>query len=383
MVEVALAGKTNSGKSSFFKASTMIDVEISNRPFVTIKPNEGVAYVTVECTEKEFGIKCKPRTGLCKDGIRYIPIKLWDIAGLVPGAHEGRGLGLQFLDDIRQAAVLLHIVDFSGTTDSEGLPTENYDPEDDIKFVENEINLWFIDVVKRNVEKIKKLPSGKAEILDLLQQQSSGLGVTREQLSQTLDECSISEIESFAKRLREKSKPILIVSNKIDLKKSQENFERLKVKYISIVPVSADSEIALRKASEKGLINYNGGNGFGLTENLDAAQKKVLELIKGEVVDKYGSTGVQECLNKAVFEILNYIAVYPVADANKLTNKDGNILPDVFLVPNGTTMKEFAFKVHTQLGEKFITGLDAKTKMRLSADHKLKNKDVVSIVFGR
>lgn len=108
-----------------------------------------------------------------------------------------------------------------------------------------------------------------------------------------------------------------------------------------------------------------------------------MELIKGEVVDKYGSTGVQECLNKAVFEILNYIAVYPVADANKLTNKDGNILPDVFLVPNGTTMKEFAFKVHTQLGEKFITGLDAKTKMRLSADHKLKNKDVVSIVFGR
>lgn len=131
------------------------------------------------------------------------------------------------------------------------------------------------------------------------------------------------------------------------------------------------------------MINYRAGNEFEITGNLDIAQQKALEFIKREVTDKFGSTGVQECLNKAVFEILDYIAVYPVADANKLTDKDNNILPDVFLVPNGITMKEFAFKVHTQLGEKFITGIDAKTKMRLSADHKLKNKDVVSIVFGR
>lgn len=382
MVEVALAGKTNSGKSSFFKAATAINVEISNRPFVTIKPNEGVAYLTIDCIEKEFGIKCKPKTGFCKNGIRYVPVKVWDIAGLVPGAHEGRGLGLQFLDDIRQASVLLHIVDFSGTTDSEGLPTENYDPEDDIKFVENEINLWFIDVIKRNIEKIKKLPPGKAEILDVLQQQLSGLGVTKEQLSQTLNECSISDVELFARKLREKSKPILIVANKIDLKKAQENFERLKVKYNSIIPVSAESEIALKKATEKKLIEYNGKE-FEVSGNLDISQKRALEFIKREVIGKYGSTGVQECLNKAVFEILNYIAVYPVADANKLTDKDGNILPDVFIVPNGTTMKEFSFKVHSQLGEKFITGIAAKTKMRLSADQKLKNGDVVSIIFGR
>ncbi len=383
MVEIALAGKTNSGKSSFFKAATSIDVEISNRPFVTIKPNEGVAYVTIECAEKEFGIKCKPKTGFCKDGIRFAPVKLWDIAGLVPGAHGGRGLGLQFLDDIRQASVLLHIVDFSGTTDSEGLPTENYDPEDDINFVENEINLWFIDVIKRNIEKIKKLPPGKAEILDVLQQQLSGLGVTKEQLSQTLDECNISDAELFARKLREKSKPILIVANKIDLKKAQENFERLKVKYNNIIPVSAESEIALKKADGKNLVNYHVGNGFEITGNLDEGQKKALEFVKREVVDNYGSTGVQECLNKAVFEILDYIAVYPVADVNKLTDKDGNALPDVFLVSDGTTMKEFAFKVHTQMGEKFITGVDARTKMRLAADHKLKDGDVISIVFGR
>ena len=382
MVEVAIAGKTNSGKSSFFKAATLVDVEISNRTFVTIKPNTGTSYVVIDCNDKEFGVKCNPKNGYCKDGKRFVPIQLWDIAGLVPGAHEGRGLGLRFLDDIRQASVLLHVVDFSGMTDSEGKPTENHNPEEDILFVENEINLWFIDVIKRNVEKIKKLPTGKAELLDALQQQLSGLGVTKEQISQTLDEYPISEIESFAKRLREVSKPILIVSNKIDLKQSQENFERSKNKY-KMIPTSAESEIALKKAEEKKLVNYKVGNGFEIIGNLDIAQQKALEFIKREVIDKFGSTGIQECLNKAVFEILNYIAVYPVADANKLTDKDGNILPDVFLVPNGTTMKEFAFKVHTQLGEKFITGVDAKMKMRLSADYKLKNKDVVSIVFGR
>ncbi len=382
-MEIALAGKTNSGKSSFFKAATMIDVEISNRPFVTIKPTEGVAYVTIECVEKELNVKCKPKTGFCKDGIRYIPVKLWDIAGLVPGAHEGRGLGLQFLDDIRQASILIHVVDFSGMTDSEGKPTENYNPENDIKFVENEINLWFTDVIKRNIEKIKKIPTGKAELLDILQQQLSGLGVTKEQISYALDDFPLSDVENFSKRLKELSKPIIIVANKIDLPSAQENFKKLKENYPQMVPTSAESEIALKKAAEKTMVNYHAGNGFELTGNLDTAQKNALGFIKREVIDKFGSTGVQECLNKAVFEILNYIAIYPVADANKLTDTSNAILPDAFLVPNETTMKEVAFKVHTQLGEKFITGIDAKTKMRLSADHKLKHKDIVSIVFGR
>ncbi len=382
MVEVAIAGKTNSGKSSFFKAATLVDVEISNRTFVTIKPNTGTSYVVIDCIDKEFGVRCNPKKGYCKDGKRFVPIQLWDIAGLVPGAHEGRGLGLRFLDDIRQASALLHVVDFSGMTDSEGKPTENHNPEEDILFVESEINLWFIDVIKRNVEKIKKLPAGKAELLDALQQQLSGLGVTKEQISQTLDEHPVSAIESFAKRLREVSKPILIVANKIDLKQSQENFERLKNKY-KMIPTSTESEIALKKAEEKKLVNYKVGNGFEVIGNLDAAQQKALEFIKREVIDKFGSTGVQECLNKAVFEILNYIAVYPVADASKLTDTSGAILPDVFLIPSGTNLKEFAFKIHTDIGERFIGGLDARTKKKVSAEYVLKNKDVAEILFRR
>ncbi len=381
MIELALAGKTNSGKSSFFKAATMIDVEISNRPFVTIKANEGIAYAIVECLEKEFKTKCKPNAGICKEGLRHIPIKLWDVAGLVPGAHEGRGLGLQFLDDIRQAAALIHVVDFSGTTDSEGNPTENYNPENDVNFVEDEINSWFEDVVKRNLAKIK-LPSGRAELIDAIQQQLSGLGVTKDNIAYAIDKSPLPDMEKLSKTLREVSKPVIIAANKIDLKESQENFERLKSKYSNIVPVSSESEIALKNATKNNLVDYRGMGNFKIIGSLDDKQKRALEMIN-KVIEKYGSTGIQECLNKAIFEILDHIAVYPVADANKLTDKDGNVLPDVFLVPNGTTVKEFASKVHTQLAEKFITGIDARTKLRLAADHKLKSNDIVSIVFGR
>lgn len=379
---IGLVGKPSSGKSSFFKAATMIDVKTSPVPFTTIAPNTGTSYVTIDCICKEFNIQCNPKKGHCKNGKRFVPVKLVDVGGLIPGSHLGKGIGNKFLDDIRQASVLIQVVDASGLTDEEGKPTEGFDPVKEIEFLEDEINLWFEDVIKRNLEKVK-LPSSKADLINLLHEKLSGLEVTKQQLADTLEKTSISDIENFTRILRELSKPIIIAANKIDLPPAQENFKKLKENYKQIVPTSAESEIALKKAAEKNLINYRVGNGFEITGNLDMAQKKALEFIKREVIDKYGSTGVQECLNKAVFEILNYIAVYPVADANKLTDKDRNILPDVFLVPNGTMMKEFAFKVHTQLGEKFITGIDAKTKMRLAADHKLKDKNVVSIVFGR
>lgn len=377
---IGLVGKPSSGKSSFFKAATMIDVKTSPVPFTTITPNTGTSYAAIDCVCKEFNLTCNPKHGHCKDGKRFIPVRLVDVGGLIPGSHLGKGIGNQFLDDIRQASALIQVVDASGLTDEEGKPAENFNPKKEIEFLEEEINLWFESVIKRNIEKLK-LPSGEAELINLLHEKLSGLEVTKQNLSDVLEKTSINDTKTFARILRELSKPILIAANKIDLTPAQENFKELKE--YNVIPTSAESEIALKKAAEKNLVKYHVGNGFEITGNLDEGQKKGLEFIKREVIDKFGSTGVQECLNKAVFEILNYIAVYPIADGNKLTDKDGNILPDVFLVPNGITMKEFAFKVHTQLGEKFITGIDARTKMRLSADHKLKNRDVVSIVFGR
>jgi ribosome-binding ATPase YchF (GTP1/OBG family) len=384
---IGLVGKPSSGKSSFFKAATMIDVKISSVPFTTIDPNIGIGYVTVDCVCKKFNVKCKPKHGYCKNGKRFIPVKLVDCGGLIPDSHLGKGIGNKFLDDVRQASVLIQTVDCSGLTDSEGNPTTGYNPEDEIEFLETEINLWFAGIINRALDKFKeKLKTmSKFDLINGIAQQISGLDVDKKYIEEVMERIPITNTESFAKELRKISKPIIFAANKIDLKEAQENFEKLKQKYQNIVPTSADSEIALKKAAEKGMIEYMPEDGFEIIgqEKLGDSQLRALEIIKKDVVEKYGSTGVQTCLNRAIFEFLDYIAVYPVADIHKLSDKDGNVLPDVFLVPNGTTMKEFAFKVHTQMGEKFICGMDAKTKMKLSADHKLKNNDIVSISFSR
>jgi len=379
---IGLVGKPSSGKSSFFKAATLIDVKITGIPFCTIKPNVGVGYIVIDCACKEFGVSCKAKTGYCKDGKRFVPVRLVDVAGLVPGAHEGRGLGNQFLDDLRQASALIHIVDASGTRDAEGKITSGYDPENDIKFLEKEIDMWFAAVIKKTSQKFGK---STTDIVQTIAEQLSGLEVNRKQVEQTLEKVSITNIEAFATELRKVSKPILIAANKIDLEPAQKNFEILKQKYEKIIPTSAESEIALKKAAEKSLINYIPGDNFTIPDpsKLVAPQINALETIKREVIDKYGFTGVQQCLNKAVFELLNYIAVYPVEDENKFSDKQGNVLPDVHLVPAGTTALELAFRIHTDIGNKFVSAIDARSKRRLGKDHQLKNNDVIKIMTSK
>ena len=382
MLEIGLVGKPSSGKSSFFKAASLIDVKITGVPFCTIEPNVGIGYVTVDCVCKEFGVKCKPKVGYCKNGKRFIPVKLIDVGGLIPGSHLGRGIGNKFLDDLRKASVLIQIVDCSGLTDSEGKPTTGYDPNNEIKFLEEEIDLWFVGIIKKAVQKIGKVKS-REDLINILTQQLSGLEIRKNQIEEALQKVPVTRVEEFAKTIRRIAKPILIAANKIDLKPAQENFEKLKKIYKNIVPTSAEAEIALKKAAEKNLIDYLPGNGFSIKGKLDEKQMKALEFIKKEVIEKYGSTGVQVALNKAVFELLNYIVVYPVEDENRLTDKDGNVLPDAFLMPPSSTALDLAFKIHTELGEKFICAIDARTKKKLGKDYTLKNNDVIKIVFGK
>jgi ribosome-binding ATPase len=386
MIEIGLVGKPSSGKSSFFKAATMIDVKISSVPFTTIEPNTGIAYVVVDCIEKEFNVKCNPKSGYCKNGKRFIPIKLIDVGGLIPGSHEGRGIGNKFLDDLRQASVLIQIVDASGTTDGEGKPTSNYDPSNEIEFLKDEIDLWFSGILEKAIKKINiKAIKDKEEILNILSDQLSGLGVAKSHIKKALENCDVSDIKRFASIIRKISKPIIIAANKIDLKSSQDNFEKLKSKFkdLIIVPTSAECEIALKKAAENNLIEYDGTNGFTIKGDLNERQKSALEFIKNNVIEKYGSTGIQVCLNKAVFEILNYIVVYPVEDENKLSDKNGNKFPDAFLLPKGSTALDLAYKIHTTIGEKFISAIDVRTKKRLGKDYEIKNNDVIKILFSR
>ncbi len=390
---IGLVGKPSSGKSSMFKAMTMIDVKISSVPFTTIEPNVGIGYAISDCVCKEFNVKCKPKHGFCRNGKRFIPVKIVDVAGLVPGAHEGRGLGNKFLDDLRQASALVHIVDATGETDSEGNPGEG-DPAKDIDFLENEINLWFSGVIEKALVKFERQissagKSGKADLADILWKQLTGLQIEKIDVERALMKTGALDLKNkesimrFANELRKVSKPILIAANKIDLSKAQENYSILKEKHENLVPTSAEAEIALKRAHEKEIIDYLPGNSFTTSENVDEQQRKALDFIKMRILGNYGSTGVQKCIDKPVFELLGNIVVYPVANSNKMTDGDGNVLPDAMLVPKGTTVKELAYRIHTDIGDKFICGVDVRTKRKLASGYELNNNDIVEIMTSK
>ncbi len=390
---IGLVGKPSSGKSSMFKAMTMIDVKISSVPFTTIKPNIGIGYAIVDCICEEFNVECTPKTGFCRNGKRFIPVKLVDVAGLVPDAHKGKGMGNEFLNDLIQASALIHIVDATGETDAEGNPGQG-DPDKDIEFLEHEIDMWFAKVVERALIKFERQiakagKSGKADLVSVLAEQLTGLQVKKSEVERSLEKVENLDLKdkesvvAFSTELRKMSKPIIIAANKIDLSKAQEIFDGLKERHKNIVPTTAEAEIALKRAHEKGIVDYLPGNSFTTKENVENQQKKALDFIKLRILGKYGSTGVQKCLNTAVFDMLDNIVVYPVANSNKLTDKEGRVLPDAFIVPRGTTVKELAYKVHTDLGDKFICGIDVRTKRRLAADHELENNDVIEIMAAK
>ncbi|MBD3310501.1 redox-regulated ATPase YchF [Candidatus Woesearchaeota archaeon] len=397
---VGVVGKANVGKSTFFKAATLAEVEIANYPFATINPNEGIGYVKVECADKDFNVQCDPREGFCIDHKRFVPIQMIDVAGLVPEAHLGKGMGNQFLDDLRQADVLIHVIDVAGSTNEKGEPVDpgSYDPARDVRFLEVEIDMWYLGILKKGWEKFaRELQQEKKEVHKALAKQLSGLKVTEEMVEDTLkklrlDPSQISswgedDLEKLAIELRKQTKPMIVACNKIDIKDAYQNYERLSKEFPDrlFVPCSAESELALREAAKQDLIRYiPGEKSFEVTDSrkLSEQQKKALDFIETDILDRYGNTGVQQVLDKAVFELMEYIAIFP-GGANKLADKDGNVMPDCFLLPQGSTALDFAYHVHTDLGDHFIRAIDAKTKMAVGKDYELKHRDVLEIITDK
>ena len=390
---IGLVGKPSVGKSTFFKACTLADVAIASYPFTTIKPNRGIAYVKIDCIDKEFGVQCMPRTGYCKNGKRFVPFELMDVAGLVEGASKGKGLGNQFLDDLSGANAFIHIVDISGETDANGKETKGHNPIQDVQMLENELDLWYLGILKKVWKSFARtLQNTKQDLAKSVANQFSGLRVLEEHVKKTLMKLkydtekpslwSDEQLFAFAHELRHLSKPMLIAANKCDKFSSKENLNNLKNAYpeIMIIPCSADSELALREASKAGLIDYTPDEpDFKMKEGLNEKQKNALSMIKKNVLDVYGSTGIQKVLNTAVFDLLKYIAVFP-AGAHKLADSKGNILPDCFLVPDGSTALDFAFIVHTDLGKNFIRAVNTRTKQVIGKDYRLRHRDGIEII---
>ncbi|MEK6859976.1 MAG: redox-regulated ATPase YchF [Nanoarchaeota archaeon] len=390
---IGLVGKPSCGKSTFFKACTLADVLIASYPFATIKPNHGIGYVKIDCIDKEFNVKCNPHKGYCLDGKRFVPIDLMDVAGLVEGASEGKGLGNEFLSDLSAADAFIHIVDISGETDAGGKETKGYNPVADVKMLENELDLWYLQILEKVWKGFARIiQNTKQELHKAIANQFTGLKVNEDDVKRILvkgkynmekpADWSRDDLMRFAHELRHFSKPMIIAANKCDRPDASSNLKKLKNAYpeLIIVPCSADSELSLRLAHNAGLIQYiPGDNKFSILKELNAKQELALGLIQKNVFDIYSGTGVQEVLNKVVFELLKYIAIFP-AGVHKLADSKGNVLPDCFLLPSGSTALDFAFAIHTDLGKNFIKAIDVRTKQAVGKEHKLKHRDGLEII---
>jgi len=396
---VGLVGKANVGKSTFFAAATLKPVEIANFPFTTIKANRGVGYLRTPCVCRELNVKDEPNNSACIDGIRLVPIDLIDTPGLIRGAHEGKGLGNQFLDEVRRADALIVVCDAAGCTDEGGQSCAPgaHDPIDDIKLFEEEFDAWLYGIVIKDWERLSRTAEMKhEEIWRHIDEKLSGLGITRLHIQNACEKAKLNpfkaaqwtreDLHRFTTELRKSSKPLIVAANKADKEPATENIEKIKAAGYKVVPTCAEAELALRRAAEAGLIKYTPGDkDFTILrpEKLNPYQLKALDSIREKVFKKWGSTGLQDAINEAFHSLLDMIVVFPVEDAEKLTDSKGRILPDCFLVPKGTTARQFAGVVHTDLAKSFLFAVDARTKRRLGEAQVLKDKDVIQIVSAK
>lgn len=395
-MQIGIVGKPNVGKTTFFGAATMASVEIANYPFTTIDANKGIGYIRSVCPCKELGVQCTPHNSGCINGIRMVPIELLDVAGLVPDAWQGKGLGNKFLDDLRQADALINVIDVSGSTNIEGVPGKpgEYDPREDVKFLKKEIEMWIKDIIKNGFNKIARTAKMTgANIEATLHERLAGLNVAETHIKAALKTIPYSDdltkwnddvMLALAKKIREYSKPMIIAMNKADIA-PKNNIKLVEAMGDASVVTMAETELALKKANDAKIVEYIPGEKFfKICEdiNLSDAQKNALHNMKKNM-EEYNGTGVQTCLEKVAFELLNLITVYPVEDENKYTDHFGRVLPDAHLVPKGSTAKDLAYKVHTDLGNKFIKAINVKTKRTIGADYKLLNGDVIKIIANR
>ena len=388
-MKVGLVGKPNAGKSTFFTAVTSASAQIGDYPFTTIDKNVGIAHVRKSCPSKELGVEPNPNNSLSINGIRYIPVEVIDVAGLVPEAHKGKGMGNKFLDDLRQADVLIQVVDSSGNTDLEGNSTEGADTVEEIDFLKHEICEWIAEITMRNWSRSARAVESGEKVEDFLSDRLAGLKFSREHVITALRKVAISkpvmqwssnEGKLIADILQDIAKPIVIAANKADIS-SDENLKKLSGKG-AIITV-ADYELALKKASEANLIKYNAGDSdFEISsDKLSEGQKVALQTIK-DFLKSNGSTGVQVCIENAVLDKLDTIAVYPVEDETHFTDGQGRVLPDAHLLPRDSTALDLAYKVHSDIGDSFIRAIDCKTKRIIGKDYELQDGDVIKIVAG-
>ena len=397
MIRIGIIGKTNTGKTTFFNAATSSTAEVSTYPFTTKKPNVAIGQVQTLCVCRELGVKDKPRNSKCMDGWRFIPVEVLDLPGLIKGAWKGKGLGTQFLNVVAQADALLHVVDASGSIDPDGKIAHAGmgNPILDVYDIEEELVLWFKVSVDRSLQRLRKKTLKSGLYNKALAKELAGIGVKLEHITAGLEAANLSsthpkdwkdeDSKRFSEKIRTLSKPTLIIANKMDLAYSEKNLEKLRDEFESqlVIPASSEAELALKRAEEKGLIQYvPGEETFRVLDEsrMSKDQAWALAYVQQKVMRKLMRTGVEFALNSAVFKLLGMNAVYPVEDPKTFADKKGNILPDVFLVPREYSPKDLAKEIHSEVAAKMLYAIDARDGLRLPNDYLLRDRDIISIV---
>jgi len=390
--KVGLVGKPSVGKSTFFNAATMNDVPEGAYPFTTIDPAVGEAYVRVDCAAPDFGETCTPSTGYCEDGVRFVPTKLVDVAGLIPGAHEGNGLGNQFLTDLNEADVLVHVVDFSGTTDIEGERTEGHDPREDIDFLEDELDQWYLGILEKGIERYESQHMAETSLETELAEQMSAFRTNEDEIKQIVlslgleldaDTWDADDRTELAREIRKRTKPMVVAANKMDTPEAQANYEEITsdpdYDHLTIVPCSAHAEKALKSAEQAGVVDYRPGDAdFDILGDVSGDQEEGLEQIR-DFLEEFGATGVQAALETALFDVLGVTPVFP-GGANGLGNERGEVLPDCYLIPPNSTAEDFAYSLHSDIGDGFLHAIDCRSNRQLGRDYEVEARDVIEVI---
>ncbi|KPI43186.1 putative GTP-binding protein [Cyphellophora attinorum] len=413
---IALVGKPSSGKSTTLNSLTDASSKTGAFPFTTIDPQRAIGYLQIECAcgrdpSKNLTSRCKPNYGACINGKRSVPIELLDVAGLVPGAHEGKGLGNKFLDDLRHADALIHVVDVSGTTDAEGKVTRGYDPSVDIEWLRGEIVRWVQgNLMDRWGSIVRRHVAIKAHPADTLQGQFSGYGSTRELVQRTLDKLGVKEplekwddatCERMVNAFVDEKFPTVLALNKIDHPDADRNVAKIAkaVAAERIVLCSAISEVFLRRLAKQGYIRYREGDeyldtredlveqgdptGGGLKE-MDEKLKTRIENLKDMVLYRFGSTGVVQVLSRAA-EVLGLVPVFPVRNIHTYGSGSAGstaVFRDCVLVKKGSTVGDVARKI---MGDAPIAFIEGDGGRRIAEDQHVAVgvNDIISVHVGR
>ncbi|KAE9974864.1 hypothetical protein BLS_007171 [Venturia inaequalis] len=416
---IGLVGKPSSGKSTTLNSLTDATSKVGNYPFTTLTPNRAIGYLHLDCACSRFNLQaqCRPNYGSCHDGERSVPIELLDVAGLVPGAHEGKGLGNRFLDDLRHADGLIHVVDVSGSTDAEGKATRGYDPSQDIVWLRSEIVSWIKGNlmekwggIKRRHVAVKNTP------VQTLQNQFSGYGSTSKTVARCLDKLAIKEplehwsdetIDRVVNAFTDEKFPTVIALNKIDHADADKNIAKISKMQppSSLVLTSAISETFLRRLASQNYIKYIPGSDSvstredlieegdptgGDLKEMDEKLRTRVENCKDMVLYRFGSTGVVEVLRRAG-EMLGLVGIFPVKNIHSFgaggvvkggEEREQKVFRDCVLVKKGTTVGEVGRKI---MGDVPIAFVETVGGVRVSDEDTVEvgRNDILSFKVGR